>query len=116
MSLLTKSKNAGAEGRLGLSVAGPAGPGKEAVMALVNDLGFDPVDGGELKDSWRQQPGTPAYCADLTAADLRDQIEQTAAADIPTHHANRDSQDPVAGTARQHALIANGRLRDAQAR
>jgi predicted dinucleotide-binding enzyme len=112
MSLLTKGTNPGAEGRIGLSVAGPAGTDKQRVMTLVNHLGFDPVDGGELKDSWRQQPGTPAYCADLAAADLRDQIEQATEAQLPSYHANRDRQDPIGGTAKQHALITNGRLRD----
>jgi hypothetical protein len=28
------------------------------------------VDGGSLADSWRQQPGTPAYCTELTAPEL----------------------------------------------
>jgi hypothetical protein len=28
------------------------------------------VDAGSLADSWRQQPGTPAYCTELTAAEL----------------------------------------------
>jgi hypothetical protein len=32
--------------------------------------GFDVVDGGSLADSWRQQPGTPAFCTELTAAEL----------------------------------------------
>jgi predicted dinucleotide-binding enzyme len=34
---------------------------KAAVLRLVDDLGFDPVDGGDLDNSWRQQSGTPAY-------------------------------------------------------
>ncbi len=33
-----------------------------------NQLGFDTVDSGSLSDSWRQQPGTPAYCTELTKA------------------------------------------------
>jgi predicted dinucleotide-binding enzyme len=41
------------------------------MLRLVDDLGFDPVDGGDLDSSWRQQPGTPAYCRDLDAAALR---------------------------------------------
>ena len=34
---------------------------------IVDELGFDPVDGGPLAESWRQQPGTPVYGADLDA-------------------------------------------------
>jgi hypothetical protein len=35
---------------------------------LVDDLGFDPVEGGDLDESWRQQT---AYCRDLEAAALK---------------------------------------------
>ena len=38
---------------------------KTVVLGLVNQIGFDGVDGGGLDDSWRRQPGTPAYCTDL---------------------------------------------------
>ena len=34
-------------------------------MMLVNDTGFDAFDAGKISDSWRQQPGAPAYCTDL---------------------------------------------------
>lgn len=40
-------------------------------MALVDDLGFDPVDAGPLGQSWRQQPGTPVYGTDHDAQGVR---------------------------------------------
>ena len=40
-------------------------------MGIVNDTGFDPVDGGPLHESWRQEPGTPAYCCDYDAESTR---------------------------------------------
>jgi hypothetical protein len=40
-------------------------------MDLVNETGFDPVDAGPLDESWRQQPGTPAYCCDYDAETTR---------------------------------------------
>lgn len=58
-------------GRIALSVFGDSWNARVTVLRLVDDLGFDPVDGGDLDDSWRQQPGTPAYCRDLDAAALR---------------------------------------------
>jgi predicted dinucleotide-binding enzyme len=67
-SLLEKGVPRGTSGRIALSVAGDSLDAKAAVLRLVDDLGFDPVDGGDLDDSWRQQPGTPAYCQDLEAA------------------------------------------------
>jgi predicted dinucleotide-binding enzyme len=58
----------GNEGRIALPVAGDDSAGSEIVFDLVDGLGFDPVDGGTLSESWRQQPGTPVYGADLDAA------------------------------------------------
>ncbi len=68
--LLEKGLPAGAEGRIALPVAGADGPAKQTVLALVDELGFDAVDAGPLEESWRQQPGTPAYGGDLDAAGL----------------------------------------------
>ena len=70
-SLLEKGVPMGTKGRIALSVAGDSLDAKAAVLRLVDELGFDPVDGGDLDNSWRQQPGTPAYCRDLEAAALQ---------------------------------------------
>lgn len=51
--------------RIALPVAGDSHFDKEVVIKLVNELGFDAVDSGSLDDSWRQQPGSPVYLADL---------------------------------------------------
>lgn len=64
----------GSRGRLAIPVAGDDARGKQIVMGLVNETGFDPVDGGSLEESWRQQPSTPAYCCDYDAAKTRDGI------------------------------------------
>ena len=37
---------------------------------LVEDTGFDAFDAGTLAESWRQQPGAPCYCTDLTREEL----------------------------------------------
>jgi len=39
-------------------------------MALVEATGFDAFDFGTLAESWRLQPGAPAYCTDLTRGEL----------------------------------------------
>jgi len=57
----------GSAGRIALPVAGDEAAGKQIVFDLVSELGFDAVDGGTLAESWRQQPGTPVYGADLDA-------------------------------------------------
>jgi hypothetical protein len=70
-SLATKGRPAGAAGRIAIPVAGDDPRAKQLVIGLVDAIGFDGVDAGTLADSWRQQPGTPAYCTDLAADDLR---------------------------------------------
>ena len=69
--LASKGLPAGADGRIALSVAGDDPAAKKAVMLLVEDTGFDAIDGGSLAESWRQQPITRAYCSELTADELR---------------------------------------------
>jgi predicted dinucleotide-binding enzyme len=71
--LENKGQLAGTPGRISLPVAGE-GAAKQKVMALVEELGFDAVDDGSLHESWRQQPGTPCYGADLPAAELQKQL------------------------------------------
>jgi predicted dinucleotide-binding enzyme len=70
-SLLERGKPKGTPGRIGLPVAGDDRRAKEVVIQLVEELGFDGIDAGGLDESWRQQPGTPAYCTDLDAAGVR---------------------------------------------
>ncbi|NMO89746.1 NAD(P)-binding domain-containing protein [Actinomycetospora sp. TBRC 11914] len=69
--LLEKGAPSGTDGRIALPVAGADGPAKETVFALVDELGFDPVDTGDLEESWRQQPGTPVYGKDYDAEHAR---------------------------------------------
>lgn len=69
-SLLEKGAPSGTPGRVALSVAGDQKEAKAVVLRLLDEIGFDGVDAGSLAESWRQQPGTPAYCKDLDAAAL----------------------------------------------
>lgn len=64
-SLASKSMPEGSPDRVAVSVAGDQEEHKQIVQALINEMGFDAIDGGSLSESWRQQPGTPAYCRDL---------------------------------------------------
>lgn len=68
--LLDRGKPAGAPGRIALPVSGEE-PAKSVVMQLVDELGFDAVNGGSLDDSWRQQPGTPVYAMDFDTSGVR---------------------------------------------
>ena len=62
--------------RLALPVSGDDKKSKDLVSVLVDDSGFDSLDYGSLQDSWRQQPGSPVYCTDLTLPQLKKSIEK----------------------------------------
>ena len=72
--LQNKGLPANTPGRIALPVAGDDAAAKQKVMLLVEELGFDAVDDGSLHESWRQQPGTPSYGADLPADKLREHL------------------------------------------
>jgi 8-hydroxy-5-deazaflavin:NADPH oxidoreductase len=55
----------GAADRIAAPVAGDETEAKQRVIDLIDALGFEAFDAGNLADSWRQQPGTPVYTADL---------------------------------------------------
>lgn len=58
----------GVASRLAIPIAGDDMAAKSVVSGLVDETGFDTVDAGPLSDSWRFQPGAPAYCTELDAA------------------------------------------------
>lgn len=91
-SLLEKGVPRGVTWRIALSVAGDSLDAKAVVTRLVDDLGFDPVDGGDLDNSWRQQPGAPAYCRDLEAAALRYALAEADRSRIAEYRAEQEAR------------------------
>ncbi|WP_250453631.1 NADPH-dependent F420 reductase [Caballeronia sp. ATUFL_M2_KS44] len=74
--LRKNGKPKGTAGRIALPVAGDDHRAKSVVMKLIDEIGFDAVDAGEIDDSWRQQPATPVYTADLDADGLRAALQK----------------------------------------
>jgi 8-hydroxy-5-deazaflavin:NADPH oxidoreductase len=66
----------GTSGRIAMAVAGDNIEQKQIIMDVVDQIGFDTVDGGSLSNSWRQQPGTPAYCTELTKDELTKALDK----------------------------------------
>ncbi|EFC45864.1 predicted protein [Naegleria gruberi] len=62
--------------RVALPIAGDDEKAKAIVFDLVEQIGFDPVDAGSLKDSWRQHPGTPSYGCDYGKEELQEKLKQ----------------------------------------
>lgn len=87
-TLKHKGTAAGTEGRIAISVAGDNEEHKKVVAQIVDITGFDTVDGGSLAESWRQQPGTPAYCTELEEAELKKALDSAEKGKAP---AIRDS-------------------------
>jgi predicted dinucleotide-binding enzyme len=73
-TLKNKGKAAGAENRIAISIAGDNEEHKEVASQIVDQLGFDTVDGGSLAESWRQQLGTPAFCTELNVVELKEAL------------------------------------------
>ena len=79
--ITTTNNPSGTPGRRALAIAGDDPASNTQVADLLDRFGFDTVDLGPLSESWRIQPGTPGYGADLTQAELE---AATAAAVRPT--------------------------------
>lgn len=75
-SLMENGRPAGDRDRIALPIAGDRARDKEIVLRLLDELGFDGVDTGGLDESWRQQPGTPVYVADLDAGGGRSALAE----------------------------------------
>jgi predicted dinucleotide-binding enzyme len=89
--LADAGRPAGSPGRVALPVAGDDEPAKAVVMALVDALGFDPVDAGALDESWRQQPGTPVYTTDRDADGVRRGLAEASPERRPQWRGSADS-------------------------
>lgn len=70
-SLADKGAPTGTPGRIAIPVAADA---RKLGMMLVDQTGFDGFDAGPLSESWRQQPGAPCYCTDLTSEQMGDAL------------------------------------------
>jgi predicted dinucleotide-binding enzyme len=89
-SLATRGAPPGTPGRICLSVAGDDVSAKAKVLRLIDALGFDGINAGTLADSWRQQPGTPAYCRDLDVNGLKAALAIADASQLATYRAQAD--------------------------
>lgn len=88
MTLQEKGRAVGYASRIAIPVAGDNPAAKSVTLDLVSQTGFDAVDGGTLSESWRQQPGTPAYCTELKAEELKTALQ---VADKSRAPLNRDA-------------------------
>jgi predicted dinucleotide-binding enzyme len=82
---LTKDgQPAGTPNRRALVIAGNDDEAKSRVTRLIDQFGFDVVDAGPLRESWRIQRDTPGYGPRRTAEELRRDLA-TAQRPVRTH-------------------------------
>jgi hypothetical protein len=60
----------GSRDRVARPISGDNPKAKDTVAQLIDRIGFDSVDAGTIAESWRQQPGSPAYCTNPTKEEL----------------------------------------------
>lgn len=80
-SLANGGKETDADDRIAMAISGDNENSKKVVSRLISDVGFDAVDAGTLSESWRHQPGTPAYCTELNVAELKQALKAGARED-----------------------------------
>lgn len=69
--ITTHGQPAGTPKRRALVIAGDDEDAKVVVAQFIDELGFDVVDAGPLKEGWRIQRDTPGYGPRRTAEELR---------------------------------------------
>jgi hypothetical protein len=70
-SLLERAVAKGDARRIALPASGDSVAARSVVLRLIDDIGFDPVDAGDLDAGFRHATGTPTYCKHLDEVALR---------------------------------------------
>jgi predicted dinucleotide-binding enzyme len=91
-SLANASRPKGDNNRIALPVSGDREKDKEVVSDLLNQLGFDSFDVGELKNSWKYEPGTPTYCMDFNLETLKRKLNELGMVRTPEIRTNINSR------------------------
>jgi predicted dinucleotide-binding enzyme len=74
----------GAQGRIAIAAAGDDRAAVAAVLELIDDLGFDAVDAGNLEAGLALQPGGPIFGAGHSAKELSNLLSHQAVALAPS--------------------------------
>ncbi len=82
-SFAEKGVPAGTAGRIAIPVAAEGARERDVAMTLVDETGLDAVYSGTLAESWRQQPGSPCYCTDLSREEMPAALASAERARLP---------------------------------
>ncbi|RXK17493.1 NADPH-dependent F420 reductase [Macrococcus sp. DPC7161] len=73
--------------KIAMAISGDNQNHKDTVTNMIREIGIDVVDNGELNNSWRHQPGAPAYCTELNQSHLEHALKIAVKSSVPI---NRD--------------------------
>jgi 8-hydroxy-5-deazaflavin:NADPH oxidoreductase len=73
-SIQDLGKPRGDSGRVAIAVSGDDAHAKQLVCKLVDAMGFDTLDVGDISLSWKQQPGSSVYCRDIHIDELQKRV------------------------------------------
>lgn len=102
------SRPAGAADRTALPIAGDDPGAKKEAAELLDALGFDSVDVGDLEESWRFGPNTPLYALVYAGEELPEGLSglaalewflQTPGGPVPAERVERLAAEAVRGRA-----------------
>lgn len=74
--IIEHAQPAGSTGRRALAVYADDAEARDRVAALIDEVGFDVVDGGPLTESWRIERDQPGYIPHFTAEQLRGKLAE----------------------------------------
>lgn len=75
-TLANEGRTSEGEDRLALFLAGNDDEAKATVSELIEEIGFDPVDTASLRDSVKQEPGSPVYNEPMTGDQARKALSE----------------------------------------
>ncbi|TDM02205.1 NADPH-dependent F420 reductase [Macrococcus carouselicus] len=71
--------------KMAMAISGDNQSHKDVIAEMINAIGIDVVDNGDLNNSWRHQPGSPAYCTELNKSQLERALQLADKAAAPIH-------------------------------
>ena len=82
-SLERNGKPSGTDSRLAIPFAADRENDITVTAQLIEKTGFDAFYTGPIADSWRQQPGAPVYCTDLSLDEMQSLINKAEKERLP---------------------------------
>ncbi|GGB09216.1 3-hydroxyisobutyrate dehydrogenase [Macrococcus hajekii] len=71
--------------KIAMAISGDNQSHKDIIAKMIHKIDIDVVDNGDLNNSWRHQPGSPAYCTELNQSQLERALQLAYKSATPIH-------------------------------